>query len=254
MRLIAHQGTRVYAPENSIPGYIAAAKMGYYAINFARVRASADNILYIMHDETVDRTTDGSGYIADITSEEINRLHIIKKEDYAEYRISDFNKEELHVPTLEDGIRICREYNCLPMIRLGIEESENKAAFENLYALIKKYDIGNKMMLSGSAETMLALNEKYPEAPKIIYLPKLSASEAVEYLNSFPFPDKGTVYAMLKPDKLTANDLQILKRAGYGTYSSNPKDTINPDKALKIYKELNKNGCEYANAERITEI
>ena len=38
------------------------------------VRQSADGVLYVIHDDTVDRTTNGTGLIAEMTSEQIDGL------------------------------------------------------------------------------------------------------------------------------------------------------------------------------------
>lgn len=250
MRFVSHQGTRVYAPENTVLGYEKAAQMGYYALNFAGVRASADGVMYIMHDKTVDRTTDGTGPIAELTSAEIDRLTVDRQEPYAEYDIRDIPPDKRRVPTLEQCIRVCLTYGCVPMIRMGISVPGNERVFDKLHRIIRGYGIADRMMLSGSTETMLALDSAYPNAPKIVFLPDLTAAEAVAHFDAFPFRRKETVYAMLRSRNLTREGLQTLRDGGYGTYSSNPGDMQNPESTRQICRELAANGCEYVNGER----
>ncbi len=250
MKLIAHQGTRIFAPGNSIPAFLFAAKAGFYAINFAQVRASADGTLYVMHDPTVDKMTNGTGGIANLHDSDIASLRIDRRENYAEYAFSDFSENDLRIPTLEDGIRICVRYGCRPMIRLGICPEGNETAFENLYGLIKTYGIADKMLLSGSADTMAALDADFPDIPKIVFSPTATVPEIVSVLDGFVWQNRNTVYAMLKHDKLDAESIRILNSAGYSAFSANPGDMKDPESARQRYAELERDGCIFANAER----
>lgn len=71
--VIAHRGVHDQAPENSIPAIRRAAEMGcdYVEVD---VRTSRDKQLVLMHDATVDRTTNGSGEIAQLTLAEIRKV------------------------------------------------------------------------------------------------------------------------------------------------------------------------------------
>lgn len=72
-KISCHRGARFTAPENTIPAFEAALAQGGEILEFD-VRQSRDGVLYVMHDETVDRTTDGSGPIAEMTSKEVDAL------------------------------------------------------------------------------------------------------------------------------------------------------------------------------------
>lgn len=257
MKLIAHQGTRIFGPENSIPAFVKAAGMGFYAINFAQVRASKEATLYVMHDDTVDRTTDGTGAIAEMGDEQIAGLSIDLRASYAEYELSDFSREELHVPTLEEGLSICREYGCIPMIRMGILPEGNGRAFENLGRLIEEFNLhpegtssSERFLLSGPVETMFHLDSFYPDVRKIVYSGRMDAAEMIELFNGYRWKDRHTVYAMLQASRMTREAILQLASAGYGSYAANPNDYEHPEEAMKRYRELEADGCEYANAER----
>ncbi len=75
---VGHRGTGSYnlwAPENTLAAYEMAWSMGCDSIEID-VRDTVDGIPIIMHDSTVDRMTDGTGYVAEMTLEEIKALHI----------------------------------------------------------------------------------------------------------------------------------------------------------------------------------
>lgn len=73
MRLVGHRGARFEAPENTLEGFRYAIGLGLPAVEFD-IRMSLDGELVIMHDETVDRTTDGVGKVADLTLAELKQL------------------------------------------------------------------------------------------------------------------------------------------------------------------------------------
>lgn len=68
-----HRGARFEAPENTVPGFRHAMSLGLRAVEFD-VRLTADDHLVVIHDATVDRTTDGTGAVADLTLAQIQAL------------------------------------------------------------------------------------------------------------------------------------------------------------------------------------
>ena len=73
IEVVVHRGANFLAPENTLPSARAALKYGAEWIELD-VRKSKDGVLYNLHDETLDRTTDGHGAIHLVTSSEIERL------------------------------------------------------------------------------------------------------------------------------------------------------------------------------------
>ena len=71
--IVCHRGACLVAPENTLVALEKAIDLGADVVEFD-VRPSQDGVLYVMHDETVDRTTNGTGRFADMHSSEIDRL------------------------------------------------------------------------------------------------------------------------------------------------------------------------------------
>ena len=65
MRIIGHRGAKAEAPENTLCGFSHALNLGLRTIEFD-VRLTQDDQAIIMHDATVDRTTNGTGPVADL--------------------------------------------------------------------------------------------------------------------------------------------------------------------------------------------
>lgn len=72
-RLCAHQGLRATCPENTLPAFGAALALGVHEIEFD-LWMSRDGVPVVYHDPTVDRTTNGSGRIAEMDWSEIREL------------------------------------------------------------------------------------------------------------------------------------------------------------------------------------
>jgi glycerophosphoryl diester phosphodiesterase len=70
---VAHRGYSAVAPENTLAALAAGVLAGATFIEFD-VRTSADGVPMVIHDRTVDRTTDGSGSVSELTRDEIAGL------------------------------------------------------------------------------------------------------------------------------------------------------------------------------------
>ena len=69
----AHRGASAYAPENTLEAFELAIKQDADGIELD-VQLTKDKKLVVIHDETIDRTCDGSGYVKDFTMEELKRF------------------------------------------------------------------------------------------------------------------------------------------------------------------------------------
>lgn len=75
-----HRGATQFAPENTLLGFDVAQSYGVEIVE-VDVRPTADEVLVLMHDSTVDRTTDGSGEVDEMTLAEIRELEVVSDFD-----------------------------------------------------------------------------------------------------------------------------------------------------------------------------
>lgn len=100
--VIGHRGAAGHAPENTVESLRRAVELGARTVEFD-LRVSADGHVVVMHDDTVDRTTDGSGRVSRHTLEELRRLdagHGWPAEDGS----YPYRGKGLRVPTLEEAL------------------------------------------------------------------------------------------------------------------------------------------------------
>ena len=91
--LCAHRGASETHPENTIPAFMEAIAAGAQMIEFD-IQLTKDSALVIMHDETVDRTTNGKGKVSELTLAEIRQLDAGSKKgaQYAGTRVPTFEE------------------------------------------------------------------------------------------------------------------------------------------------------------------
>jgi glycerophosphoryl diester phosphodiesterase len=121
MQIFAHRGSSGTRPENTLPAFAEAVRIGTDGIELD-VQLTKDQQLIVMHDETVDRTTDGKGAIIDKTLAEIKKLNAG----------SWFNDHysSTKVPTLKEvvDLLVARNYRGI----LGIELKTDKEAYPGI--------------------------------------------------------------------------------------------------------------------------
>lgn len=96
IEIVSHRGANEVAPENTLAAAQACIDHGVDYVE-VDVWTSRDGVLYVMHDATVDRTTDGSGHLLALTAAEIDQL------DAGSWFGPQFQGER--VPRLEEFLR-----------------------------------------------------------------------------------------------------------------------------------------------------
>lgn len=102
-RVFGHRGAAALAPENTLPSFALAQALGAPYLELD-VRATRDGAVVVIHDATVDRTTDGSGPVAELSFSRLERLD-------AGYRFSldgtsfPYRGQGVRVPRLEQVLR-----------------------------------------------------------------------------------------------------------------------------------------------------
>lgn len=144
MKFGAHNGAEWYAPECTVPAYRIAGQQGWEWAWIAGIDFSTDGTMYVIHDDTVDRTTDGTGYLNQMSDTEINALNI--DIENGDYHLSDFDPSELKIPTLEQVIQQCVRYDMKMVLRLALfpknyDTAENMAKWDGLMEIINGYGI-----------------------------------------------------------------------------------------------------------------
>jgi glycerophosphoryl diester phosphodiesterase len=145
--VVAHRGASGYAPENTMAAIKKAITMGVDMIEID-VQLSKDKEVVLMHDLTVDRTTNGKGKVRDLYLEEIKKL------DAGKWFSSEFLGEK--VPTLEEVIQAING-QCKLLIEVKRVKSKKLEIENKIVQLINKYNAYNWCIVQ-SFETQVIKN------------------------------------------------------------------------------------------------
>lgn len=119
VEIIAHRGFALMAPENTLAAFSQALDLGYHALEFD-LRLTKDGVPVVLHDATLDRTTDGTGPVADLVLADITGLNAAaRRPEWPPQRIPLF--EQVVALAKTKGARIYPEIKA-PADAAGIAE------------------------------------------------------------------------------------------------------------------------------------
>jgi glycerophosphoryl diester phosphodiesterase len=155
--IIAHRGASAHAPENTLAAFRLAVKQGADAIELD-VRYSKDRQIVVIHDETVDRTTNGTGRVATLLLEELKQL------DAGLWFSQSFKNEP--VPTLSEVFEAVGND-----IIINIELKNKNTPLDDLpdrtAALTLDYEMTDRVIFSSfNPFALIRLNRTLPHAFK----------------------------------------------------------------------------------------
>jgi glycerophosphoryl diester phosphodiesterase len=139
--IVAHRGLLLHAPENTLANFRACLEL---RLGFEfDVQRTKDGHLVCIHDDTVDRTTNGKGRVSELTLEEVRRL------DAGHWFDPKFAGEK--VPTVEEVLKLVAEYrrhDVLIAVDLKAENVEEDVE-EDVVRLAEKYKVLDRLLFIG---------------------------------------------------------------------------------------------------------
>ena len=160
MRLAGHRGHSEGAPENTFSAFRMAREFAGPGVTCETdLRITSDGELVLIHDETVDRTTDGHGLVRHMTYSEVSKLSAGRwfGEDFVEER----------VPLLRDALQFAREHKIIYQLELKTY-GQDDVFFPKLRAMIDSLDCADLLQFSSFDFVQLrALKLAIPEVPTV---------------------------------------------------------------------------------------
>ena len=119
---VGHRGARAYEPENTLQSFKRAIELGVDGVELD-VRKTKDDVIVVIHDSDVKRTTNGSGQVCDLTLREIKSFSTDKNDK---------------IPTLEEALEFLDK-----KVKVFVELKETGLE-EKTVSLIKKHEMKKK--------------------------------------------------------------------------------------------------------------
>lgn len=152
-RIVAHRGGGALAPENTLGAIRLGASMGFKGVEFD-VMLAGDGTPVVIHDETVDRTTDGRGAVPAMSYEELSRLKIGKSE---------------RIPKYEEAVALCRELGLWANVEIKPANGHERATGEAVARMTREHWLGAPLapvLSSFSVEALAGARSVAPRVPR----------------------------------------------------------------------------------------
>ena len=156
-RICAHRGFNTIAPENSMAAFGAAIALGADEIEFD-LRFTKDHIPVAIHDENLERVSNGKGMVSDFTLEELKKL------DFGGNYSEKF--AGLPIVTFED---ILAQFSRQAIFNIHIKSVGStypREYLQKIVCLLKKYDAAGHAYFMADPEVQLLAAEIAPEIPR----------------------------------------------------------------------------------------
>jgi glycerophosphoryl diester phosphodiesterase len=146
--VIGHRGNRAHAPEDTLPSFAQAAGLGVDALEMD-LHLSRDGVPVVIHDPTLDRTTDARGAVAERTVAELARVDAGARFSKDGGRTTPYRGLGIGVPTLEEVLATH------PVIPLILEIKALEAA-RPVLALLERMNATGRVLVGSFLDAALA--------------------------------------------------------------------------------------------------
>lgn len=210
VKAVNHRGYNVGAPENTIPAFILSKKKGFHYVE-CDVAFTSDGIPVLNHDDTIDRTSDGTGNVYEKTYAELYQY------DFGSWKSPEYAGTK--IATFEEFLVLCKNIGLHPYIELKTSGKYTKEQIGSLVNMVEEHGMKGKV-------TWISFSSAY-----LAYVCEFDKNARVGFLRSAVSPDAISAAAGLK----TA-DNEVFLDCGYGSATEeNIKLCIEAGLPLEVY-------------------
>lgn len=161
VKSVNHRGYSTEAPENTLPAYILSKQKGFkYAET--DVSFTSDGVAMLLHDATIDRTSDGSGTLANMTYAQVRQY------DFGSWK--DAKYAGTKIPTLDEFLYLCKSIMLHPYIELKDNGGYTQAQIESVVEAVWAHGLRGKVTYISFSSAYLGYVKNYDDEARLGYL------------------------------------------------------------------------------------
>ncbi|MFV8829231.1 glycerophosphodiester phosphodiesterase family protein [Alkalihalobacterium sp. APHAB7] len=238
--VFAHRGLSGLYPENTMVAFKAAAKLPIDGIELD-VQLTKDNVPVIIHDVTLERTTEGQGMVRDHTLEQLMTYSA------GAWYSEQFRQEK--IPTLEEVLIWAKNYAFKLNLELKCPSWERKEMWGAVKSLIHRHGMSDRILISSFDHVLIASIEKEETPVETAVIVVAGLFQPLSYIQStgtrgfhyfFPMMLDGEIKPLMEAGisvrSYTINDKQMMKQAFQSRVTGIFTDY--PHVALQIREEI----------------
>lgn len=177
MKIYAHRGSSGTHPENTIAAFKEAARLPIAGVEFD-VHLTKDLQLVVVHDESIDRTSNGQGYVKDKTLKEL------KTYDFGSWFSEEFKNER--IPTLEEVLEVFSPTEHHINIELKSDVFQYPELEKHVLAQVQSLDLEDQVVISSfNHEAIRKMNRLRPSMETALLFME-TLVEPLDYMRNVP--------------------------------------------------------------------
>ena len=208
-RLVAHRGAGKLAPENTLAAFQLGFAHGYRMFE-CDIKLSSDNVGYLMHDSTLDRTTNGKGSPLAMPWAQLQRL------DAGAWHSAQYAGER--VPTLQLITDFIQSNNCLINFEIkpvpGAEAQTGAEVARQVRALWQG-QATPPLLSSFSEEALSAARDAAPELPRALLATRVPPADWLARCQALGCVAFASHYSVMTPEVIARCDAAGLRKVVY---------------------------------------
>lgn len=156
------------APENTLPAYQLAAQRGFKYVE-CDVAFTSDGVPVLLHDDTINRTSNGTGSISSLTLAQA-QSYVFNKIKYSGVDQTVPGYPDVTIPTFEDFIKLCRNLSLHPYIELKSSGGYTEAQIQGVVDLVEANGMKGKVTYISFSATYLGYVKAYDQNARLGYI------------------------------------------------------------------------------------
>jgi glycerophosphoryl diester phosphodiesterase len=197
---VNHRGY-VTAPENTLPAYVLSAKKGFRFVE-TDISFTSDNVPVCLHDETIDRTSNGSGKITELTFAQVRSY------DFGSWKSAEYAGTQ--IPTLEEFIILCRNLGLHPYIEIKNTAQYTDAQLQMIVDIVNSHGMRGNVTYISFTSTLLKKISTFDPYARLGYVCSQVTERFIELAQSLM---NGTNNVFLDSGQYSTSQVDLCKAA-----------------------------------------
>lgn len=201
---VNHRGYSTVAPENTLPAYRLSKQMGFNYVE-TDVAFTSDGVAMLLHDATIDRTSNGTGALGSMTYAQVRQY------DFGSWKGPEYAGTV--IPTLDEFLTLCKDIMLFPYIELKNNEVYTEAQIRGIVDAVKAHGMTGKVTYISFSSTYLGYVKNYDPAARLGFLKTTAAAGDVSTVTALQ-TGSNDVFLDTNFTKLTTTALNAFISAG----------------------------------------
>ena len=170
MKGVNHRGYCTEAPENTLPAYVLSYLNGFKFVE-TDISFTSDDVPVLLHDSTINRTSDGTGNITDLTFAQVREY------DFGSWFSAAYAGTK--IPSLAEFLVLCRNLGLHPYLELKNNATYTTAQIQKVVDMVEQYGMKGKVTYISFTKSYLQTVVSYDDEARVGFLSSSVSSTVI---------------------------------------------------------------------------